>query len=108
MAKLLDKFDKFCKSCWLTSFLSPAPTYSMWTDGSTNSHTNFAADSGLEADHCCIKVEIVTTKKMISILMIRRVEQVGGEDPAPRFCTGFVSLASLGNFLQIQELWLLR
>jgi len=34
---------------------SPAPTYSMWTDGSTNSHTNFAADSGLEVDHCCIK-----------------------------------------------------
>ena len=108
MAKLLDKFDKFCKSCWLTSFLSPAPTYSMWTDGSTNSHTNFAADSGLEADHCCIKVEIITTKKMISILMIRRVEQVGGEEPAPHFCTASVSLASLGNFLQIQELWLLR
>ena len=35
---------------------SPAPTYSMWTDGSANSHTNFAADSGLEAEHCCIKV----------------------------------------------------
>ena len=28
----------------------------MWTDGSANSHTNFAADSGLEAEHCCIKV----------------------------------------------------
>ena len=28
----------------------------MWTDGSANSHTNFAADSGLEAEHCYIKV----------------------------------------------------
>ena len=28
----------------------------MWTDGSANQHTHFAADSGLEGDHCCVKV----------------------------------------------------
>ena len=27
----------------------------MWTDGSQNEHTNFATDSGLEGDHCCVK-----------------------------------------------------
>ena len=49
----------------------------MWTDGSANSHTNFAADSGLEAEHCCIKVggaellgfgsDILTWSRMSSI-----------------------------------------
>ena len=34
---------------------SPAPLYSMWTDGSENSDTHFAPDSGLEGDHCCVK-----------------------------------------------------
>ena len=30
----------------------------MWTDGSTNGHTNFAKDSGLEGGHCCIKAGV--------------------------------------------------
>ena len=86
--------------------LSPAPTYSMWTDGSTNSHTNFAADSGLEADHCCIKVKkaMMYAKKNIN----RLVDLVGGVDLAPPSCTASASLASLENCLPILELWLLR
>ena len=27
----------------------------MWSDGSDNDHTNFATDSGLEGEHCCIR-----------------------------------------------------
>ena len=33
-----------------------APLTSMWTDGSQNDNTNFAEHSGLEGDHCCVKV----------------------------------------------------
>jgi hypothetical protein len=29
----------------------------MWSDGSAQSNTNFAADSGLDGVHCCVKVE---------------------------------------------------
>ena len=39
---------------------SPAPLYSMWTDGSGNEHTHFAPDSGLEGEHCCVKVVLGT------------------------------------------------
>ena len=34
---------------------SPAPSHSIWTDGSNNEHANFAKDSKLEGDRCCIK-----------------------------------------------------
>lgn len=37
---------------------SPAPAHSMWSDGSPQLNTNFAADSGLDGSHCCVKVEI--------------------------------------------------
>ena len=36
-----------------------APAHSMWSDGSAQSNTNFAADSGLDGGHCCVKVEAV-------------------------------------------------
>ena len=32
----------------------------MWSDGSAQSNTNFAADSGLDGGHCCVKVEAVS------------------------------------------------
>ena len=35
---------------------SPAPPHSMWSDGSPQLNTNFAPDSGLDGNHCCIKV----------------------------------------------------
>ena len=38
----------------LIHFLA-VPLNSMWTDGSQNSETNFAANSGLEGSSCCIK-----------------------------------------------------
>ena len=60
----------------------------MWTDGSTNSHTNFAADSGLEADHCCIKVEIVTTKKMISLTRMMIGKRIGVQRSNPCYGLG--------------------
>jgi len=34
-----------------------APPHSMWSDGSAQTNTNFAPDSGLDGTHCCIKVE---------------------------------------------------
>ena len=79
----------------------------MWTDGSRNSHTNFAADSGLEGDHCCIKVKEPgwRIKRMSTV---RLVEQAGEVVPVLPSCTASASSASLGNYLQIQELWSLR
>ena len=44
----------------------------MWTDGSTNSHTNFAADSGLEAEHCCIKV----SRRMMMMRMKMKMKMI--------------------------------
>jgi hypothetical protein len=37
---------------------SPAPAHSMWSDGSAQLNTNFASDSGLDGNHCCVKVEV--------------------------------------------------
>ena len=34
---------------------SPAPRHTLWTDGTPNEHTNFAADSGLAGGRCCVK-----------------------------------------------------
>ncbi|CAB4064496.1 unnamed protein product [Lepeophtheirus salmonis] len=34
---------------------SPAPSYSMWSDGSLNARINFAPDSELDGSHCCVK-----------------------------------------------------
>ena len=30
----------------------------MWSDGSEQDSANFAADSGLDWGHCCVKVEV--------------------------------------------------
>ena len=33
----------------------------MWSDGSEQDSANFAADSGLDWQHCCVKVEVDMT-----------------------------------------------
>ncbi len=37
---------------------TPAPSHSMWSDGSAEFNTNFATNSGLDGNHCCVKVEV--------------------------------------------------
>ena len=47
---------------------TPAPQHSMWTDGSENLDTHFARISGLEGEHCCVKVPPLSSSPVQSVL----------------------------------------
>ena len=38
--------------------INVAPVHSMWSDGGGQTSTNFAANSGLDGGHCCVKVDL--------------------------------------------------